>query len=266
MVKRILLGVLVIGTLTACATSPTGRKQFIMVGDGQMNQMGVTAYAQMKQKQTLTQNPRERAYVNCIADAIISELGANQKNQWEVNVFKVDAPNAFALPGKKIGVNTGMFKVSDNQHQLAAVMGHEVGHVLSRHGAERVSIQMATQTGLQLGIILAGDQETAQKKQLLGLLGLGAQVGVALPFSRLHESEADAIGLQLMAKAGFDPRESVKLWENMKKASGGKAPPEFLSTHPANQTRINALNSNMQQAMKIYQQARAQGKSPQCYL
>lgn len=265
MMKRILLGAVIISTVSACATSPTGRKQFIMVGDGQMNQMGITAYSQMKKKQPLTSNPRERTYVNCIADAIVNELGPNQRNQWEVNVFKIDSPNAFALPGKKIGVNTGMFKVSDNQHQLAAVMGHEVGHVLSRHGSERVSLQMATQTGLQLGMILSGEP-TAQKQQLFGLLGLGAQVGVALPFSRLHESEADAIGLQLMAKAGFDPRESVKLWENMKKASGGKAPPEFLSTHPANQTRINALNSNMQQAMQIYQQAQAQGKSPQCHL
>lgn len=265
--KSILLKTVVIGltasVLNGCATSPLGRKQLLLVSDGQMNQMGIQAYSQMKAQQPLTKSTRDKAYVRCIADHIVDVLGPNQRNRWEVNVFENKSPNAFALPGGKIGVNTGMLNVATTQDQLASVMGHEVGHVLAKHSAERMSIQTATQTGTKL-LQAAVGEPTKEKAQLFHLLGLGTQFGIALPFSRTHEAEADVIGLDLMAKAGFDPRASVQLWQNMSKASGGKAPPEFMSTHPSNQTRINGLNSKMTAAMQIYQQARTQGKRPQC--
>lgn len=187
-----------------------------------------------------------------------------RSTQWEVKVFADDAPNAFALPGGKIGVHTGMLKVAENQHQLASVIGHEVGHVWAKHSNERVSQGFLTQTGMQLAAVAAGDM-TSEKQQLLGLLGVGAQVGVILPFSRKHESEADEIGLELMARAGFDPRQSVELWKNMQKAGSGSTP-EFLSTHPGVDTRIRDLNSRMDRAIKIYQQAQASGKRPNCRL
>lgn len=260
--KTLATTAIIAGCLAACATSPLGRRQLLLVGDGQMNQMGAQAYAQMKQKQTLSQNTQANNYVRCIANAITAELGGNQAGRWEVNVFENPEPNAFALPGGKIGFNTGMLKIAQTQDQLASVMGHEVGHVLARHSAERMSTDTLIKTGAQAVQVLAGEP-TPQKQQLMGLLGLGAQFGITLPFSRAHETEADLIGLQLMAKAGFDPRGSVQLWQNMAKASKG-APPEFMSTHPAHSTRINELSNNMASAIKLYQQAQAKGKKPSC--
>jgi predicted Zn-dependent protease len=142
------------------------------------------------------------------------------------------------------------------------VIGHEVAHVVAQHANARVSSAYAAEAGLALANVLAG-AASPQKQQLLALLGLGAQVGVLLPYGRAQESEADLLGLDLMAHAGFDPRESVQLWKNMARAGGGQ-PPEFLSTHPSGRTRINDLNSRMPHALSLYEQARAQGKSPDC--
>ncbi len=250
--------------LTACATSPLGRKQLILLPDSQMDQLGVASYLDLKKKEPVERDPHENRYVQCVVDALTHELAGPWRNvKWEVTVFKNDAANAFALPGGKIGVYTGLFKAAKNQHQLAAVLGHEIGHVIARHGNERVSTNLATQTGLQLAAILAGGSPQ-KKQQLMSLLGVGAQVGVLLPFSRRHESEADLIGLDLMARAGFDPRQSIELWKNMQKLGGAK-PPEFLSTHPANERRIFDLNRAMEGALAKYGRALAAGKRPRCH-
>lgn len=254
--------------LFACATSPTGRSQLTIFPDSQMAQMGAATFTTMQKSQKVDTSPRNTAYVNCVVNALIPELNAiapaMRSTQWEVKVFADDSPNAFALPGGKVGVHTGMLKVAQNQHQLASVIGHEIGHVWAKHSNERVSQGFVTQTGMQLATVAAGDM-TSEKQQLLGLLGVGAQVGVLLPFSRKHESEADEIGLELMARAGFDPRQSVELWKNMQKA-GGSATPEFLSTHPGTDSRIRDLNARMDRALKIYRQAQASGKRPNCRL
>lgn len=250
--------------LTSCATSPTGKTYVKIFPDSQMSQMGAAAFTSMKQSQQVDTSSRNNNYVRCITDAIIKELPPKLANQsWEVNVFKEDSPNAFALPGGKIGVHTGMFKVATNQSQLAAVIGHEIGHVWAQHGNARMSNQFLSSTALQLGAVLAGEP-TAQKQQILGVLGIATQVG-GLKFSRGHESESDEIGIELMARAGFDPRESVTLWQNMSKLGGAKQP-EFLSTHPSNANRIKDLNSKMTRAMGVYQQAQSQGKRPACRL
>ncbi len=157
-----------------------------------------------------------------------------------------------------------MLKIAENADQLAAVIGHEVGHVIASHGNERVSAQFATQNGLALIDALTSDKDPQTRGLLMGALGLGTQVGVLLPHSRTHETEADKIGLDLMSKAGFDPNQSVKLWENMKKASGGQAPPEFLSTHPSNTTRIKDLKKRMPQAIGFQKEAKSSGKHPNC--
>lgn len=141
-------------------------------------------------------------------------------------------------------------------------IAHEVSHVIAQHSNERISTQYATSTGLELVAAVAG-QETAVKQTLFGLLGVGAQVGVLLPFSRSQETEADLLGLELMARAGFDPRESVALWRNMS-ASAGDAPPEFLSTHPSSETRIRTLQENMSGALDLADDARAEGLRPDC--
>ena len=255
--------------LLGCATSPTGRSQFILVGEDQMASAGATAYAQMKSKQEIDRSASSNSYVSCISRAIVQELVNDpsapdyvKQANWEVTVFKDDSPNAFALPGGKIGVHTGMMKIAETQAQLAAVIGHEVGHVWARHGAERMSQGIAAQTGMQVAQVLAGEP-TAQSQAIMQALGLGAQVGVLLPFSRKHESEADEIGVKLMARAGFDPRGSVKLWQNMEKV-GGQRPPEFMSTHPASSTRIQQLRAKMDDAMRLYNEAQARGKNPRC--
>ena len=261
---------ILIGTalLTACATSPTGRNQVTIFPESQMSQMGAAAFTSMKKSQKVDTSKKNNDYVQCIVNALIPELHLlapeMKSTRWETNVFIEDSPNAFALPGGKIGVHTGMFTVATTADQLASVIGHEIGHVWARHGNERVSQGFLAQTGMQLAAVAAGEP-TAEKQQLLGLLGLGAQVGVLLPFSRKHESEADELGLTLMARAGFDPRHSVTLWQNMAKLGGNK-PPEFLSTHPATETRINDLNQHMQKALGLYQQAKTQGKKPNCRL
>ncbi|MCO6441516.1 MAG: M48 family metallopeptidase [Nitrococcus mobilis] len=249
--------------VTACATSPTGRSQLKLFPEQQVESMGTQAYKEMKQKQPIVDDPEVTNYVRCVADAITRVLpGEYGKTHWEVTVFRSDQVNAFALPGGKIGVYSGLLKVAQTPAQLATVIGHEVGHVLAGHANERLSTNVATQTGLDLLSIFVGTNGFI-KQQGLALLGLGAQVGVILPFSRTQESEADEIGEELMAKAGFDPRQSIELWQNMSKA-GGEQPPQFLSTHPSPSNRIEELRDHMPQAMRLYERARFDGRNPQC--
>ena len=248
--------------LASCATSPLGRSQLILFPDAEMAQMGAAAFQQMQQQTPPSTNQAHNDYVQCISNHIIRALPGERPESWEVRVFDDDAVNAFALPGRKIGVYTGLLKVAENQNQLATVIGHEVAHVRANHSNERVSTSFVTQSGLQLAQIAAG-ANTASQRQLYGLLGLGAQVGVLLPFGRAQESEADLIGLDLMADAGFDPRESVKLWQNMGK-QGGQRPPDFLSTHPSSERRIVDLNARMSSAMQRSLNARSAGRNPDC--
>lgn len=238
--------------LIACTTSPTGRTQLKLVSDAEMSQMGAAAFQKLKQETPPSKDGKSNAYVQCVANAITREVGGN----WEVQVFDSKEVNAFALPGGKIGVFTGLLKVAENQNQLAAVIGHEVAHVLAGHSAARVSNQMATQLGVALGSAATGVSADT--------IGMGANLLLLLPYGRGDETEADVLGLDLMAKAGFDPRQAPALWVNMGKASGGNAPPEFMSTHPSNQTRISDLNRHMNKAVPYYEQARAQGKNPRC--
>lgn len=238
---------------SACATSPTGRKQLILLGDSQMNTMGVQAFTQMKAETPIENDPKINAYVKCVVTPLTKVVDADGKGRsWEVVVFKSDQVNAFALPGGKIGVYTGILKAARNADQLAAVVGHEIGHVLARHGSERVSQALAAQGLLTAGGMVAGT-ESKRNQIILGLAGVGAQVGL-LYYSRDQESESDLIGLDLMSRAGFNPKESVTLWQNMKVATGGgAAPPEFLSTHPSNERRIRDLQANIPKALPAYE-------------
>lgn len=232
--------------LPSCATSPMGRKQLMLVGDDDVNKMGLQAFEKMKQDTPRSQDSRLNAYVECVATTVAQHASGPQvPEKWEVVVFQSDQVNAFALPGGKIGVYTGLLKVAENQDQLATVLGHEIGHVIARHGNERVSQQMAASTGLDYAGKLTGTG--GSQKILLGALGLGVQYGILLPYNRAQETEADAIGIDLMARSGFDPQQSIKLWENMARASKEK-PLEILSTHPAEQTRIQNLNARMKSA------------------
>lgn len=247
-----------------CETNPyTGRSQLLMTTVAEEMQMGTYAYNQVKAdpKMKQSQDPREIEPVKRVAARIIEAAKRSKyaeiarQFQWDVTVFKADkTANAFALPGGKMAVYTGIFPVSKNEAGLAAVMGHEVVHALARHGAERMSQQQLTNAALQVASAAAGASGGggAMSQAAMAALGVGAQVGVLLPFSRKHESEADYIGILLAADAGYDPRESVHLWERMEQLSGGNGPAEFLSTHPGHETRIEQLKKWMPEAMAIY--------------
>lgn len=236
--------------LSACQTSPTGRKQLALVPEAQMESMGVQAFAELKEKEAVSGNAADTAYVRCVAKAITAALP--EKKEWEVVLFAKKDVNAFALPGGKIGVYEGILPVAATPHQLAAVLGHEVAHVTANHGQERVSEQLAAQGGIGLLSAILGSKTDKRRNVLLSAIGLGAQYGVLLPHSRGQESEADVVGLEYMAKAGFDPRESTQLWRNMAAAGGGQ-PPEFMSTHPSHETRIQTLSENIPKTLPLYQ-------------
>ena len=251
--------------LTSCATSPEGRAQLTLISDSEMDSMGAQSFSQIKLQTPITKNKKVQQYVLCIANKIIPHVKQNPKpSQWEVVVFEDNQANAFALPGYKIGVYTGLLNYAKNQDQLAAVMGHEIAHVIAKHGNERVSNQMATQAGMDIAAVFLGGGQGEGNDLILAGLGLGTQYGIILPFSRSHESEADLIGLELIAKAGFNPEESVSLWQNMSQA--GEAPPEFMSTHPSNKTRIKQLKKRIPKVLPEYQTAIRQGQRANCSL
>lgn len=257
-------------TMASCETNPyTGRHQLLMTSVTDEMKLGTQAYSQVKNdpKVRVSQDPREIEPVKRVAARIIdaakrSKYGDMAKQfQWEVTVIKDDkTANAFALPGGKIAVYTGIFPAAKTEAGLAAVMGHEVVHALARHGAERMSQGQLTNVAMQVAGAAAGASGGGglMSQAAMAALGVGAQVGVLLPFSRKHESEADYIGILLAADAGYDPRESVQLWERMEQlASGGGGSAEFLSTHPGHETRIRQLKEWMPEAMALYQ-----GKPP----
>lgn len=257
-----LMALLVMG----CETNPyTKRSQLLLISESEEQQMGVQAYQQVLSdpKNKISTDPREVEPVKRVTARIIAAAKTSQyaesanRFQWQVTVIKDDkTPNAFALPGGKIAVYTGIFPFAKNEAGLAAVMGHEVVHALARHGAERMSQGQLAQGGMVLAGVLLGASGTdpLASRAMMQALGLGAQVGVLLPFSRKHESEADYIGLLMAAQAGYDPQESVHLWERMESAGGG-AQPEFLSTHPGHGTRIKDLEAAMPEAMTLYNQS-----------
>lgn len=262
---RILFYGLLLVLLSACATSPAGRRQLHLLPEAQLDSMGAESFAELKKSTPLATDPKLRAYVVCIADSIIPQLPQdNQPTAWEIQVFADDQANAFALPGRKIGVYQGLLKYAKNQDQLAAVIGHELAHVIAQHGNERVSNQLAADAGLSIAAVLLSTKTETSRQLTLAGLGLGVQYGVLMPFSRAHESEADRIGLDLMARSGFNPEQSIQLWKNM--SSAGSSGPQFLSTHPSNDTRIKGLTAQMPAAQKLYQQAIQSGKAPHCSL
>ncbi len=235
--------------LTACSSSPSGRNQLLLFSDNEMNQLGSQSFEQMKQQQKIVQDPKITRYVQCVAKQITQAIPASQGfGAWEVVVFDSEQVNAFALPGGKIGVYSGLLNVAKNQDQLATVLGHEVAHVLADHSNERLSQSQLANTGLQLTNLALGASEYAQYSNLtMAALGLGVQYGVILPYGRTQESEADMLGVELMTQAGFDPKQSIELWKNMAAASSGAQPPELLSTHPSHATRIRDLSEKVGQ-------------------
>ena len=222
--------------LGACAYNETlGRSQFLIVDDSALTQQADAAWAEALRTQRVSTDAAANARIRRVGDRIVQAAGLGDR-RWEYALFVSESPNAFVLPSGKIGVTTGLLALARNDDQLATVLGHEVGHVVARHAAERYSSTAAT------SLVLSGVQSAAgDYAQAAGAVGgLGAQLGVLLPFSRRHELEADRLGVDYMQRAGFRPSEAVALWRLMSQQRQGSTP-EFASTHPSDASRIAAL-------------------------
>lgn len=234
-----------------CTTvSETGRSQLNFLSDDQANSMGLTSFNQMKSEVPISTNPQHNDLVARVGQRIASVVDLPGA-QWEFVVFDSEQANAFCLPGGKVGVYTGILPITQTEEGLAVVIGHEVAHAVARHGAERVSSQMALQgVGAAVGFALRNKSAATQQAATLAY-GLGSQVGVALPHSRSQESEADYMGLLYMARAGYDPGEAPRFWQrfsDFNMQQGGGQTPWFLRTHPLDQQRIEKINSWLPEA------------------
>jgi predicted Zn-dependent protease len=239
--------------MSGCETAPiTGRNQLIVVPEAQVAQMGLQTFQEIVQKEGVSRDPQLNARVQKVGSRVAAAIDEGIK--WDFVVLDDDKQvNAFALPGGKVGVYTGLFKVVDSDPELAAVIGHEIAHVTARHGAERLSQGIVAQAGLAATSLALSNRDPTTVQLVTAALGAGATVGVLLPYSRLQESEADKLGMIYMAKAGYDPRAARELWVKMAKASQGQArPPELLSTHPASETRIAQIEKWMPEALSHY--------------
>jgi predicted Zn-dependent protease len=251
--------------LVSCSTVPiTGRKQLSLIPESQMLSMSFSQYDQFLKDNKESNDPQKIALVKRVGERIASAVEkyltdhnmASEINnyKWEFHLIESNEVNAWCMPGGKVVVYTGILPITQDENGLAVVLGHEISHAVAKHGDERMSQALVAQLG---GVALqeALKSKPQQTQQIfLAAYGVGAQVGVLLPFSRTQESEADHLGLIFMAMAGYDPHGAVAFWERMMKDNTGSKPPEFLSDHPADQTRINDIKSEIPEAMKYYKQ------------
>ncbi|WP_201739459.1 M48 family metallopeptidase [Dokdonia sinensis] len=250
--KNTLLLVLAVFMLSACKTSPfTGKKTLNFVSNDQLFPMAFQQYNQFLSENNVVTGTAESAMVKRVGEKIavaaeryltaLGEPGYLNDYRWEYNLVQDEAINAWCMPGGKIVVYTGILPITQTERGLAMVMGHELAHALANHGAQRMSAGQLQQLGALGTAVAVSGQDPAKQQQIMQLYGVGTTVGGMLPFSRSHENEADKIGLLIAAIAGYDPTEGAKLWQRMKAASNGQAPPEIMSTHPSSDTRIANL-------------------------
>ena len=241
---RHLLVVLLLILFSACAKTPvTHRSQVMLISPKAEIEMGATESEKIKKNSKLLPSSDPRVQRIWRIGERIAAVADRPDYQWEFNVIESKQVNAFCLPGGKVFFYTGILKLADNDDQIATVMGHEIAHALARHGAERMSMQMLTQLGAAALAVGTRNEPGEKRLAYLAAYGVGTQVGVMLPYSRKQEHEADEIGIYLMWKAGYDPHQAVLFWKKMQKLSAGKAPPEFLSTHPSDASRIEAIEA-----------------------
>ena len=240
--------------ITACETVPvTGRHQLMLISPGEELSLGEEAYKKTLKSSKLSPDQAATEMVRRVGERI-AKAADRPDYKWEFNLVEDKTPNAFCLPGGKVVVYTGILPITKDETGLATVVGHEVAHALARHGAERMSTGLLTDlAGKTAGIVFSGGHpETASAVEQA--FGIGSNVGILLPFSRSQESEADHIGLILMSKAGYDPRQAVGFWQRMEQAAKGEHPPEFLSTHPSDERRVRQIEAWLPEALPYYQQ------------
>ncbi len=246
----------------ACNTVPiTGRKQLKLVPNSQLLPMSFDQYQQVLSESELSSDADQVAMIKRVGERIQKAAEEYYKNHnlekelngydWEYNLIVSEQVNAWCMPGGKVAFYTGILPICEDETGVAVVMGHEIAHALANHGGERMSQGMVAQMGMSTLGAAMGENPSLTRQLLLQSIGMGTQLGV-LKFSRSNESEADHIGLILMAKAGYNPQAATSFWERMAALSGGQAPPEFLSTHPASETRVRDLEALMPEAMKYY--------------
>jgi len=249
------LGALLLGI--ACATVPiSGRKQVLALGFDQEVELGREAYTEILKEEQVS-NDRRSGVVTRVSQRIIRKTPPKFRNLgWEWNLLASESVNAFAVPGGRIAVYEGILPMALTEAGLAAVVGHEVAHVTSRHGAERITGELVLTGLLSAAAITLGDQQYGPT--IVGALGLGMQLGVVLPFSRQHENESDYVGMIYMARAGYDPHAAPNVWKRMAKTYGDSGFLTFLSTHPSSSKRQERLQEEMPNAMKIYRKTKNQ--------
>ena len=254
---HILLPCVCLSLIAACQQAPiTGRQQFIILPRSQEIAMGERAYAEVLEQSKLSNNAQAVAIVERVGKRIARAAHEPDFN-WEFKLIESNRANAFCLPGGKVAVYTGILPLCENEAGLAAVMGHEAAHAVLRHGAERISQGLAVNL-LGIGISqMLKSKDPKVRQGVLAAFGAGTTVGIVLPYSREHEREADRVGMRYMARAGYDPAEAVALWERMAEA-GGKGPPEFLSTHPASEKRVELLRGILPEMRDWYERAAQQ--------
>lgn len=263
MKRLLLLSLLIAFSIQGCKKVPiTGRSQTILIGDSAINKMAAQQYNQVLDQSRVLTNTANADMVEEVGEKIENAVKRFMKAQglyadienwkWEYALIDQNAANAWCMPGGKVAFYTGILPMTKDETGMAVVMGHEIAHAIAKHGAERMSTGMLAQ-GLSVGAAIAGSASgmTPQAQQTFNqAIGLGSQLGM-LSFSRKHESEADRLGLIFMAMAGYDPREATEFWKRMAK-QGGQKPPEFLSTHPSNETRIADIKSHLPEALRYY--------------
>jgi predicted Zn-dependent protease len=263
LIFSIATAIITIFILQACSTVPlTGRSQLNMIPSSEMLSMSFQQYDQFLKENKLSTNQTEVNLVKStgvkIQHAVERYLKANNLSarlngyKWDFNLVESDQVNAWCMPGGKVVVYTGILPLTKDETGLAVVMGHEIAHAIAEHGNERMSQQLLQQLGAT-GLMVAMKDKPAETQAIwLSVYGVGTTVGIMLPYSRTQESEADHLGLIFMAMAGYDPHEAPKFWERMAASKQGGSPPEFLSTHPSDQTRIKDINAWIPEAMKYY--------------
>src|SRR6266705_6940580 len=265
MIKKIIFSFILVLSAIACTKNAvTGRSQFKLLPESQLQSMALTQYQQFlsTNKVVASTGNRDAEMVSRVGERIRHAVESYYANKglskdlegyhWEYHLVENKEANAWCMPGGKIVVYTGLLPYTLNEAALAVVMGHEVSHAVFNHGNEKMSQALGVQA-VDLGLQVAmANKPTETSNLFLAAFGAGAQVGLLLPFSRKHELEADHWGLNWAAMAGYNPQEAIPLWERMEKAGGGQRPPEFLSTHPSEGTRIDELKKYMPEALKYY--------------
>ncbi len=232
--------------------------------DAEMEADAMRRFAELRASSPLVEDRATIDYVHCVTTAVVESLALPHRDMnWELAIVEANAANAMVMAGGKIVVFSGLLDVATNQDQLAAVLGHEAAHVIARHQKGRTSRGDLADAGVYIAAVVLGQGHYGLTNTAYQMGRYGADIGLLRPHSRKQETEADVLGLEYMANAGFDPRESVELWKKMSE-DNQNAPPEFLSTHPSSDTRIENLISEYPKALKLMNEAKAQGKNPNC--